>query len=193
MTQKTYLFTGKKVAFSVGLLASGSEQTGPFDTWTTLIYKKIFTNTENVYDSNTGNLCHSHFFIMLIMMFKYIFKHIQSEFICVSQVFSQHQWMESTSSDFMLTLTLLNKWQSVSIKMIKSSALCLLRSPWPILTAAMVWFSRWWRVIEWAHSCGRTAGFMMMTTATPVSAVFCFFLCERQLNSELWQKMLLFS
>ncbi|KAK9979152.1 hypothetical protein ABG768_012596 [Culter alburnus] len=45
---------GKKVAFSVGLLASGSDQTGPFDTRTTLIYKKIFTNTENVYDSNTG-------------------------------------------------------------------------------------------------------------------------------------------
>lgn len=88
MTQKTYLFTGKKVAFSVGLLASGSDQTGPFDTRTTLIYKKIFTNTENVYDSNTGNLCHSHFFIMLIMMFKYIFKHIQSEFICLAGIFT---------------------------------------------------------------------------------------------------------
>ncbi|ROL55168.1 Complement C1q tumor necrosis factor-related protein 6 [Anabarilius grahami] len=44
----------KKVAFSAGLLASGLQQTGPFDTRTTLIYKKIFINTENAYDSNTG-------------------------------------------------------------------------------------------------------------------------------------------
>lgn len=190
MTQKTSLFTAKEVAFSVGLVASGSQQFGPFEARTPLIYKKIFTNTGNAYDSNTGDPCHSHIFIMLIMMFKYIFKH---EFICVSQVFSQHQWMESTSSDFMLTLTLLNKWQSVSLKIIKPSALCLLRSPWPMLTPAMVSFSRWRRVIKWAHSCGTTAGFMIMKAASPVSAVFCFFLCERQLNSELWQKMLLLS
>ncbi|XP_073704988.1 cerebellin 13 [Garra rufa] len=44
----------KKVAFSVGLLASGSQQIGPFDTRKTLVYQKIFTNTGNAYDSNTG-------------------------------------------------------------------------------------------------------------------------------------------
>lgn len=88
MTQKNDLFTAKKVAFSAGLLASGLQQTGPFESRTTLIYKKIFTNTENAYDSNTGNLCHSHCFIVLIMMFKYILKHIQSEFICLAGIFT---------------------------------------------------------------------------------------------------------
>ncbi|XP_026060889.1 cerebellin 13 [Carassius auratus] len=44
----------KKVAFSVGLLASGEQKSGPYDTRTTLVYKKIFTNTGNAYDPNTG-------------------------------------------------------------------------------------------------------------------------------------------
>ncbi|XP_051726202.1 cerebellin-1-like [Ctenopharyngodon idella] len=44
----------KEVAFSVGLVASGSQQFGPFEARTPLIYKKIFTNTGNAYDSNTG-------------------------------------------------------------------------------------------------------------------------------------------
>ncbi|XP_016405456.1 complement C1q-like protein 3 [Sinocyclocheilus rhinocerous] len=44
----------KKVAFSAGLLASGSQQFGPFDTRKTLVYQKIFTNTGNAYDPNTG-------------------------------------------------------------------------------------------------------------------------------------------
>ncbi|XP_050950022.1 cerebellin 13 [Labeo rohita] len=44
----------KKVAFSVGLLASGSQSFGPFDTRKTLLYQKIFTNVGNAYDPNTG-------------------------------------------------------------------------------------------------------------------------------------------
>ncbi|XP_067308485.1 cerebellin 13 [Pseudorasbora parva] len=44
----------KRVAFSAGLVTSGSEQFGPFDTRKTLIYQKIFTNIGNAYDSNTG-------------------------------------------------------------------------------------------------------------------------------------------
>ncbi|XP_067219955.1 complement C1q-like protein 4 [Chanodichthys erythropterus] len=45
---------GKKVAFSAGLLASGSGQTGPFSDSKTLEYKKVFSNVGNAYDSNTG-------------------------------------------------------------------------------------------------------------------------------------------
>ncbi|XP_048018939.1 filament-like plant protein 1 isoform X1 [Megalobrama amblycephala] len=45
---------GKKVAFSAGLLASGTGQTGPFSDSKTLEYKKVFSNVGNAYDSNTG-------------------------------------------------------------------------------------------------------------------------------------------
>ncbi|XP_067218954.1 complement C1q-like protein 2 isoform X2 [Chanodichthys erythropterus] len=45
---------GKKVAFSAGLLASGTGQTGPFTDSKTLEYKKVFSNVGNAYDSNTG-------------------------------------------------------------------------------------------------------------------------------------------
>ncbi|XP_051556608.1 complement component 1, q subcomponent-like 4 like [Myxocyprinus asiaticus] len=44
----------KKIAFSAALLASGSGQTGPFDTSKTLTYKKVFSNVGDAYDSNTG-------------------------------------------------------------------------------------------------------------------------------------------
>lgn len=44
----------KKVAFSAGFLASGSQNFGLFDTRKTLVYQKIFTNTGNAYDPNTG-------------------------------------------------------------------------------------------------------------------------------------------
>ncbi|XP_065133286.1 cerebellin-1-like [Paramisgurnus dabryanus] len=44
----------RKIAFSAGLLASGSGHTGPVDHRLTLVYKKVFTNIGNAYDSNTG-------------------------------------------------------------------------------------------------------------------------------------------
>ncbi|TRY98924.1 hypothetical protein DNTS_016981 [Danionella cerebrum] len=44
----------KKVAFSAGLLASGEGHTGPTDKQKTLVYKKVFSNVGNAYDSNTG-------------------------------------------------------------------------------------------------------------------------------------------
>ncbi|KAK7159518.1 hypothetical protein R3I94_005759 [Phoxinus phoxinus] len=44
----------KKVAFSVGLLASGLGHTGPTDKPKILDYKKVFSNVGSAYDSNTG-------------------------------------------------------------------------------------------------------------------------------------------
>ncbi|XP_065133265.1 complement C1q-like protein 3 [Paramisgurnus dabryanus] len=45
----------QKIAFSAGLLASGEGYTGPFkDDWKTLVYKKVFSNIGDAYDSNTG-------------------------------------------------------------------------------------------------------------------------------------------
>ncbi|XP_050986436.1 complement C1q-like protein 2, partial [Labeo rohita] len=44
----------KKVAFSVGLLESGTGNTGPIRTGQTLVYKKVFSNIGGGYDSNTG-------------------------------------------------------------------------------------------------------------------------------------------
>ncbi|ROL55181.1 Complement C1q-like protein 4 [Anabarilius grahami] len=44
----------KKVAFSAGLLAFGTEKIGPIGDTKTLEYKKVFSNVGNAYDSNTG-------------------------------------------------------------------------------------------------------------------------------------------
>ncbi|XP_026131072.1 complement C1q-like protein 4 isoform X2 [Carassius auratus] len=44
----------KKVAFSAGLLESGTGHTGPFNSVITLVYKKVFSNIGGAYDSNTG-------------------------------------------------------------------------------------------------------------------------------------------
>ncbi|XP_043109124.1 cerebellin 13 [Puntigrus tetrazona] len=44
----------KKIAFSAGFLASGSQQFGPFDVRKTLVYQKVFTNTGNAYNPDTG-------------------------------------------------------------------------------------------------------------------------------------------
>ncbi|KAK2900714.1 hypothetical protein Q8A67_008829 [Cirrhinus molitorella] len=44
----------KKVAFSAGLLESGTGHTGPISTSKTLVYKKVFSNIGNAYDPNTG-------------------------------------------------------------------------------------------------------------------------------------------
>ncbi|KAA0719481.1 Cerebellin-2 Precursor [Triplophysa tibetana] len=46
--------TAGKVAFSAGLLDSGPQLSGPFEESRTLVYKKIFSNIGNAYDSNTG-------------------------------------------------------------------------------------------------------------------------------------------
>ncbi|XP_050959510.1 complement C1q-like protein 4 isoform X1 [Labeo rohita] len=44
----------KKVAFSAGLLESGTGNTGPISTAKILVYKKVFSNIGGAYDSNTG-------------------------------------------------------------------------------------------------------------------------------------------
>ncbi|XP_056598599.1 complement component 1, q subcomponent-like 4 like [Triplophysa dalaica] len=44
----------QKIAFSAGLLASGSGHTGPADSDKTLAYKKVFSNIGNAYDPETG-------------------------------------------------------------------------------------------------------------------------------------------
>ncbi|TRY98935.1 hypothetical protein DNTS_016990 [Danionella cerebrum] len=44
----------KNIAFSAGLFSSGSQHIGPFETDTTLVFQKVFTNIGNGYDSNTG-------------------------------------------------------------------------------------------------------------------------------------------
>ncbi|XP_067308503.1 complement component 1, q subcomponent-like 4 like [Pseudorasbora parva] len=44
----------KKIAFSAGLLASGTGKTGPVDAMKILEYKKVFSNVGSAYDSNTG-------------------------------------------------------------------------------------------------------------------------------------------
>ena len=46
---------GPKVAFSASLTASGEVYVKHSDTSPNLVYKRIFTNTGNAYDSNTGN------------------------------------------------------------------------------------------------------------------------------------------
>ncbi len=51
------LFTAKKVAFSAGLLESGTGNTGPTNAPKTLVYKKVFSNIGSAYDSNTGKFC----------------------------------------------------------------------------------------------------------------------------------------
>ncbi|KTG37462.1 hypothetical protein cypCar_00031512 [Cyprinus carpio] len=44
----------KKVAFSAGLLESGTGHTGPINTPKILVYKKVFSNIGGAYDANTG-------------------------------------------------------------------------------------------------------------------------------------------
>lgn len=44
----------KKVAFSAGLLESGTGYTGPINILKILVYKKVFSNIGGAYDPNTG-------------------------------------------------------------------------------------------------------------------------------------------
>ncbi|XP_073714188.1 complement C1q-like protein 3 [Misgurnus anguillicaudatus] len=44
----------RKIAFAAGLMASGEGRIGPFHDHTTLVYKKVYSNIGNAYDSNTG-------------------------------------------------------------------------------------------------------------------------------------------
>ncbi|XP_054905784.1 multimerin-2-like [Poeciliopsis prolifica] len=44
----------KQVAFSASLLASGSGYTGPFNTQTPLVFRRVVTNIGNAYNPNTG-------------------------------------------------------------------------------------------------------------------------------------------
>lgn len=44
----------KKVAFSAGLLESGTGHIGPTNSVKNLVYKKVFSNIGGAYDSNTG-------------------------------------------------------------------------------------------------------------------------------------------
>ncbi|XP_048012855.1 complement C1q-like protein 4 [Megalobrama amblycephala] len=44
----------REIAFSAGLMESGTGDVGPSDTNITLIYKKVFTNTGNAYNPITG-------------------------------------------------------------------------------------------------------------------------------------------
>lgn len=45
---------GKKVAFSASLWASGHGYHGPFNTFTSLVFRNVVTNIGNAYNSNTG-------------------------------------------------------------------------------------------------------------------------------------------
>ncbi|XP_044066478.1 uncharacterized protein LOC122882778 isoform X6 [Siniperca chuatsi] len=44
----------KQVAFSATLLTSGSETVGPFNTYTPLVFRHVFTNIGDAYNPNTG-------------------------------------------------------------------------------------------------------------------------------------------
>lgn len=63
----------KRVAFSASLLDSGSNTFGPFNTFTTLVFRNVVTNIGNAYNRNSGT--------ELCIFFQFIF-HLHSSHKC---------------------------------------------------------------------------------------------------------------
>lgn len=58
--------TGPKVAFSASLAASGEIYQEHSDASPNLVYKRIFTNTGNAYDSKTGNVPYMTYSVLTV-------------------------------------------------------------------------------------------------------------------------------
>uniref|UniRef100_M4AXC8 C1q domain-containing protein n=1 Tax=Xiphophorus maculatus TaxID=8083 RepID=M4AXC8_XIPMA len=53
-TQKYFSSSVKQVAFSASLMASGGGDIGPFNAYTSLIFRNVVSNVGNAYNPNTG-------------------------------------------------------------------------------------------------------------------------------------------
>lgn len=51
----SFFLSVAQVAFSASLLTSGSGHTGPFSTFTPLVFRNVLTNIGNAYNPNTGD------------------------------------------------------------------------------------------------------------------------------------------
>ena len=52
--------TVSRVAFSASLLVDGSRTFGPFNTFSTLVFRNVVTNIGNAYNQQTGNNLHQY-------------------------------------------------------------------------------------------------------------------------------------
>ncbi|XP_026131062.1 complement C1q-like protein 4 isoform X1 [Carassius auratus] len=77
----------KKVAFSAGLLESGTGHTGPFNSVITLVYKKVFSNIGGAYDSNTGKFCKENIMSNAESSSHMIFT-VAALYMCIAGVFT---------------------------------------------------------------------------------------------------------